>query len=100
MRRRLPAVLAALGAALVVAGVIVFAVANRAGTPLEVGWSAYTPLPAEVAYRSDATVVLGDRWSVLWTGAHLLGAGLVVLGLLVLTAVGGWVLGRRAGSRR
>jgi hypothetical protein len=33
---------------------------------------------------------------VLWTGTHLLGAALVVLGLLVLTAVGGWLVGRRS----
>jgi hypothetical protein len=36
---------------------------------------------------------------VLWTGQHLLGAGLLVLGLLVLAGVGGWLLGRRTGRR-
>jgi heme/copper-type cytochrome/quinol oxidase subunit 1 len=99
MRRFVPAGAAVLGAVLVVAGVVVFAVANRSGAPLDFGWTAYAPLEPTVVYRSDLTLGFSDRWTVLWTGTHLLGATLVVLGLLVLAAVGGWVLGRRSGSR-
>ena len=36
---------------------------------------------------------------MLWTGGHLVGAGLAVLGALVLAGVGGWLLGRRSGLR-
>jgi hypothetical protein len=99
VRRFLPGAAAALGAALVLAGVIVFEVANRSGSPLEFGWSAYAPLEPSVAYQSDVSLNFSDRWAVLWTGTHLLGAALIVLGLLTLTAVGGWLLGRRSGAR-
>jgi len=37
---------------------------------------------------------------VLWTGTHLVGAGLLVLGLLVLAGLAGWLFGRRAGRPR
>jgi hypothetical protein len=94
---REPAVFtAALGLALVVAGVVVFAVTNR--SPADFGWTSYAPLEPGVggAHRSELTLAHGDRWTVLWTGGHLTGALLVVLGLLTLAAVGGWLLGRRS----
>jgi heme/copper-type cytochrome/quinol oxidase subunit 1 len=99
MRRLLPAVVAALGVALAGSGVVVFAVANRSGTPADFGWSAYAPLEPQVGHQSRLTVSFSDRWTVLWTGGHLLGALLLVLGLLVLAAVGGWLLGRRSRVR-
>ena len=95
MRRAVPWLVAGLGAVLVAAGAAVFAAANRGGA--DFGWSSYAPLEqAPSAYRSAITFSDG---SVLWTGRHLLGAGLLVLGLLVLAGVGGWLLGRRGGRR-
>ena len=99
MRRRVPALLVVLGLGLVVAGVVVFGVANRPGAPADVGWTAYTPLAEQPAYRSSLVLSLDDGWTVLWTGGHLLGALLIVAGLLVLTALGGWWLGRRTSAR-
>jgi hypothetical protein len=97
VRRELPAFAAALGVALVVAGSVVFAVANR--SPADLGWTSYAPLRPRAggAYGSDLTLTHGDRWTVLWTGGQLTGVLLVVLGLLALVAVGGWLLGRRSG---
>ncbi|MFD2092390.1 hypothetical protein [Blastococcus deserti] len=91
--RALPAVSAALGLLLALAGVVVFAVANR--SPAEFGWTSYAPLEPEV-YDSSLTSAFTDRWTVLWTGGHLVGAALVVLGLLILAGVGGWLLGHRS----
>jgi len=95
VRRALPWLLAGAGAALVLAGVAVFWRANL----LPSGWTAYTssyqPLSA---YQSTLTLSF-EGGTVLWTGQHLLGAGLVVLGLLVMAATGGWLLGRRSGRR-
>jgi heme/copper-type cytochrome/quinol oxidase subunit 1 len=100
MRRRVPALLTVLGSCLVAAGVVVLAAANAArGGPADVGWTAYTPLADEVAYRSSLVVSFDDGWTVLWTGQHLLGALLAVAGLLVLTATGGWWFGRRTAAR-
>jgi heme/copper-type cytochrome/quinol oxidase subunit 1 len=85
------------GALLVVAGVLVFATANRAQA--DFGWSAYTPLQESPgAYLRAVDYTFSDG-AVLWTRQHLLGAGLVLLGLLVLTAAVAWLLGRRAGRR-
>jgi heme/copper-type cytochrome/quinol oxidase subunit 1 len=100
MRRRVPALLAVLGSGLVVAGVVVSVVVNRRGAPADVGWAAYTPLAEQPAYRSSLVVSFDDGWTVLWTGGHLLGALLAVAGLLVLTALGGWWLGRRSSVPR
>jgi hypothetical protein len=87
---------AGLGLVSVVAGVLVFAWANR--SPADFGWTAYAPLEPVPGgpYRSDLTLTFHDGWTVLWTAGHLVGAVLVVLGLLVLAAVGGWLLGRRS----
>jgi heme/copper-type cytochrome/quinol oxidase subunit 1 len=95
MRRALPWLIAGLGAVLAVAGVLVFADANRG--PLDFGWTSYAPLEkAQIDYLSAVTFSDG---TVLWTGEHLLGAGLLVLGVLVLTGAVAWQLGRRAGRR-
>jgi len=99
MSRRVP-ILAVLGWVLIAAGVVVFAVANGSRAPIEFGWSSYLPLEPDVAHPSELTLSFSDRWTVLWTGMHLLGATLVVLGLLVLAGVVGWLVGRRAGTAR
>ncbi len=96
MRRALPWSAALLGGALVVGGGIVFALAN--GSPADLGWAAYTPVEETGAYQSSLTVTFAGG-GVLWAGQHVLGAGLVVAGLLVLAGVGGWLLGRRSGRR-
>ena len=95
MRRALPWLLGGLGAVLVEAGVAVFASANR--SPTDYGWSAYAPLQPPQSPLVTYTFV--DPATVLWTGQHLLGAGLLLLGVLALTGVGGWLLGLRAGRR-
>jgi len=95
MRRAVPWLVGGLGAALVVAGVLVFAAANRG--PADFGWAAYAPL--QETQTSYVNGVVFSEGSVLWTRQHLLGAGLLVLGLLVLTAILAWLLGRRAGRR-
>ena len=101
MRRALPGIVAAIGVVLVFTGIAVFAAANaaHAGGPGDFGWAAYAPLEeTHSAYRSALTFTTAGG-TVLWTTGHLLGAGLVVLGALVLAGVGGWLLGRRAGRR-
>jgi hypothetical protein len=96
MRRALPWLLTGLGAVLVAAGAVVFTAANRGAA--DFGWSSYAPLEQTGrTARSAIIYTFSDGTTVLWTGQHLLGAGLVVLGLLVLAGVGGWVLGRRGG---
>jgi hypothetical protein len=100
VRRALPWTVAAAGVVLVAAGSVVFLVANRAPVG-DFGWAAYAPLEAEAsAYESRLTISSGDGFAVLWNGTHLLAAGLLVLGLLVLAALGGWLLGRRPAVRR
>ncbi|MFW3169127.1 hypothetical protein [Geodermatophilus sp. CPCC 206100] len=98
MSRAAPWAVTAVGLALVAAGAVVFRLANTAT------WTAYSgsyaPLVPEgspAAYRSE--LVLSVDGSVLWTWRHAAGAGLVVLGLLVLAGVGGWALGRRSRRR-
>ena len=98
MRRTAPWFAGALGALLIVAGVFVFAAANRAAG--EFGWfsGGYVPLePGDpVPYSSTFHLTYFESgWDVRWTGTHLIGAGLVVLGALVLAALGGWLAGRR-----
>jgi hypothetical protein len=99
MRRALPWVLAGLGAALLVAGIALFWLANIA--PLGgSGWVAYAPLePGDPQPYTSSLTVTFDDWSVSWGRQHVLGALLAVGGLLVLAGVGGWLLGRRAGRR-
>jgi heme/copper-type cytochrome/quinol oxidase subunit 1 len=95
VRRAVPWLVAGLGAGLVVAGVLVFAAANRASA--DFGWRSYSPL--QETQTTSLTAVTFSDGTVLWTGQHLLGAGLAVLGLLVLTSVAAWLLGPRAGRR-
>ncbi|WP_324277540.1 hypothetical protein [Blastococcus brunescens] len=97
MRRALPALLAALGGVLAGAGVVVFWLTNTRERVTYDG--SYAPLEPGSAYESRLTLTLDDRWTVLWTAGHLTGALLVVAGLLVLVATGGWWLGRR-GDRK
>jgi heme/copper-type cytochrome/quinol oxidase subunit 1 len=98
VRRVLPGIVAAFGVVLVFTGVAVFAAANTG--PADFGWSSYTPLEPQMPdpFATSTFVSATDR-TVLWTTEHLLGAGLVVLGALLLAAVGGWLLGRRGGRR-
>ena len=103
MRRVPPGAFGLLGFGLLVAGVTVVNVADRG--PADSGWMAYTgsyaPLEeaprryveTDEAYTSELTVSLDGV--LPWTTGHLVGAGLVVLGLLVLTALGGWWFGSR-----
>jgi hypothetical protein len=95
MRRVLPWLVVGLGIALVETGIAVFAAANRG--PMDFGWSAYAPLQP-TQNPSDTYTFVNDA-TVLWTGQHLLGAALLVLGMFVLVGLAGWVLGRRAGRR-
>ena len=98
MRRVLPWAVAAAGIALAVAGVVLFALANTRPPEGDFGWTTYAPLePGDpVPYRSELTLT-GDQWAVTWTGGHVLGAALLVLGLLTLAGLGGWLLGLRRG---
>ncbi len=97
MRRAVPALLGALGGALVGAGVAVFWLTNtRRWTVYDAG---YAPLELGSAYESELTPGFDGRWTVLWTGGHLAGALLVVAGLVQLASVGGWWLGRRGAGR-
>ncbi len=93
MRRALPWVVTALGLALVVVGV---AVAWPTGAPGTVTYGgSYEPLlPAGRAYTSTLELTV-DGTVTWWTAGDLTGAGLAVLGALVLAAVAGWALGRR-----
>jgi hypothetical protein len=93
--RRVPWVVVALGALLLVAGGVVFTAANQA-PPADLGWTSYRPLEPDAARDSAWTVSFDDGWAVAWTIGHVWGAGLVVLGLLVLAGLGGWLLGRRS----
>ena len=96
MRRLLPGLLALAGFGFPLAGVIVFNLANQPSQHVGPSTALLEPVP-EGAYQSALTFTYGDRWTVTWTSGHLFGAGLVVLGLLVLVGVGGWWIGRRAG---
>ena len=92
MSRALPWVVGALGAVLVAAGLALFALANS----VDVGWTSYVPLDPVASVTGP--LVFADG-TVLWTRQHALGAGLAVLGLLVLVGLGGWFLGRRSVRR-
>ena len=109
MRRHLPGIIAAFAFVQVLVGVVVFEVGERSGSPANFGWTAYAPLPAESywttysappaeAYGSQLTLGFYDGGAVLSSGGQVLGAVLVVVGLLVLTAVGSWLAGRRSAA--
>jgi hypothetical protein len=106
MRRLLPGVLALLGFGFLVAGVTVLNVADPG--PADVGWTAYsgsyaplgegeprTYVELDEAYSSELTISLDGV--LPWTSGHLVGVGLVVLGLLLFAGLTGWALGRRRG---
>jgi hypothetical protein len=98
MRGALPWLLATLGGALVVVGL---AVALTSGaTPGTVYTGSYSPFEAEDlgAYQSRLTLTFDG--TVHWTPGQLVGGGLLVLGLLVLTALAGWLVGLRSARRR
>ena len=60
MRRAVPWLVAGLGAALVVAGVLVFAAANRG--PVDFGWASYSTLQEpQSAYLSAVTFADGTK---------------------------------------
>ena len=93
----LPWLALALGVVLAGAGVAVFWATNLAPPPGGAGWTAYAPL--EAGDPVPPGLGRGVTWTVTWTGGHLVGAALLLLGLLVLAALGGWALGRRTGGR-
>ncbi len=94
MRRVLPWAVAASGLALVVLGVLVARPTAGPGTVTYGG--SYEPLvPPGRAYTSTLEVTL-DGTVTWWTTGDLVGPALAGLGALVLAAVGGWALGRRA----
>ena len=93
--RALPWTAGGLGAVAVVGGAVLFARAGEAGPT---GWFASAPLSTARSPAYTSTLELSfdaGPQVVLWSGQQTLGAGLVVLGLLVLAALGGWLPGRR-----
>jgi heme/copper-type cytochrome/quinol oxidase subunit 1 len=100
VRRVLPWATAVLGLALVVSGARVSATADPA-RPTAFGWYAYAPLAEETtaAYSSTLDLTFGDGGTVVWSDGQVLGAALVVGGLLLLAALAGWAVGRRVPRR-
>ncbi|SFT72373.1 hypothetical protein SAMN05660657_02635 [Geodermatophilus amargosae] len=98
MRRALPCAVAVTGAALAVAGITVLWWTNTQAPTVTHDGSHAPLLLAGSAHESTLTVT-SDGGSVLWDPGHLVGAGLLVAGALVLAAVGGWALGRRSARR-
>lgn len=93
MRRALPWTVAGLGLALLVGGVVL---AWPAGGPRTVTYGgSHEPLSTGRAYSSTLELTL-DGTLTWWTAADLAGAGLAVLGALLLAVAGGWALGRRS----
>ena len=80
MRRVLPVVLTVLGVLLVAVGTSMFVTGGRDGVLFE---ASYAPLAA------------GAESVLRFTGTQAVGGALAFLGLVVLTALGGWRLGRR-----
>ncbi|GAB4081489.1 hypothetical protein GCU67_18665 [Modestobacter muralis] len=91
-----------LGALLCAVGVGVFWWTNASSPGVDGGWFAYVPVgeappQPDGAYQSELSIAFDDApWSVLWTTGHLVGLGLALAGLLVLSGWGGRLLGRRA----
>jgi len=91
-----PLLVGALGGLLVVGGLVWFLVAAGAPDVVTYGGS-YEPLDTGSAYDSALALGFDDGLVVAWSTGQALGAALVVQGLLVLAAFGGWLLGRRRG---
>jgi hypothetical protein len=98
VRRALPWAVAVLGAALAVAGVAAFWWTTTRHPTVTHDGSSAPLLPVDSASESTLTRTSGGG-SVLWESGHLVGAGLLVAGALVLAAVSGWALGRRSTRR-
>jgi hypothetical protein len=97
VRRAAPWLVGLLGAALLVAGVVVLAVAGDPPARVVYGGS-YEPLAElDTAYQSSLTLDFDDG-SVRWNRGQVVGAALAVPGSLLLVGLAGWALGRR--SRR
>jgi hypothetical protein len=97
MRRPASWLVPALGALFCTAGTAVLGWAEA--TAPDAGSFAYSPPGVDIAYDSDLLMSFDDPWPLLWTGRHLLGVGLLVVGLLVLGGCAGRLLGRRWGVR-
>ena len=80
MRRVLPVVFTGLGLVLAGVGTFMFVTGGHDGVLYE---ASYAPL------------AIGAESVLRFTGTQAVGAVLAVLGLVLLTAVGGWRLGRR-----
>ena len=98
MRQRLPRLVGVLGGLLAIVGIIVFVLASG-GPDVVVYDGSYEPLDTDSAYDSSLTLDVGEGFLVAWSTQQALGAALAVSGLLVLAALGGWLLGRRAVPR-
>ena len=94
MRRGLPWAAAGLGIALALSGLAL--VLTSDAEPVTVYTGSYSPLDAETLDEYRSVLELTYDGTVSWTVAQLVGAGLLVVGLLLLSAVGGWVAGRRS----
>lgn len=89
MRRRLPAVTAVVALVSVTAGVVLVLTADVRADGA-VGWFAYGDAAVEQAMqRADS------RFWIEAEDSALVGAALVVVGLLALAALAGWLVGRR-----
>lgn len=93
MSRSAPWLVAGLGLLLVVAGAVVFAVADGAREVVYEG--SYEPLSTS-AYSGTLGVSSDD--AVVWTRAHVAGLGLAATGTVLLAAVGGRWSGRRGSA--
>jgi hypothetical protein len=97
VRRAAPWLVLAAGLALVAGGIVVFWQAGLADLRTTVYSGSYAPLTPDVGYRSELS--LSFDGAVLWTRGHVIGAGLVLAGVLPLVGLAGWAIGRRAGRR-
>ena len=98
MSPALPRVVAGLGAVLVLVGLAVALTSGR--DPVTTYTGSYSPLEADDVDAYQSVLTLTYDATIRWTVGQLVGAGLLVAGLLLLTAVGGWVAGRRTARRR
>jgi len=98
--RALPWLVAGIGGALVVVGPALLLASGA--EPVTAPLGGYAPLETEGlgAYRSTLTLTYVDPGTVRTTVGQLVGGGVLVLGLLVLTAVACWAVGVRSAVRR